>query len=328
MEQRTDEEKLMVRYLLGELSEAEQTQLEDRFFMDNDLFELLQMVKDELIDDYVQGLLSAHERERFERHFLSSPQRRHEVELARTLVKTVAGASAAEAAVPAISRPAPVPWWTSLRAFLSSQHPAFRVAMAVAALVIVFGGAWLIVQTIQMQTRLQQLQANLRESQQREQELEQQLAQQGARRDELTKQLERERNERERLEQELAAQAPSRPSLVSFVLLPTSRFRSEAEKRKRLVIPAGAQLVQFKIEFETEEEYKSYRVVLRRRAEEGELWSQSKLRAQSTAQGKSLGLRLPTNVLTTGDYRLTLLGVTAGDELDEIRNYDFSMVRR
>jgi len=102
--------------------------------------------------------------------------------------------------------------------------------MAAVALVVVLGGVWLIVQTVQLQTQLERLQAEQRDWQQRAQDLQRQLAQQQAHRDELAQQLERERAERERLEQDLAAQSPSRPGIVSFLLFPLSRFRSEAEE--------------------------------------------------------------------------------------------------
>jgi hypothetical protein len=89
MEQIADDENMMVQYLLGELPEEKQARFEERFFLDDEYFEQLLVVKDELIDDYVQGNLSTHEREKFERHFLTAPWGQQEVELTKMLMRKV-----------------------------------------------------------------------------------------------------------------------------------------------------------------------------------------------------------------------------------------------
>jgi hypothetical protein len=188
-------------------------------------------------------------------------------------------------------------------------------------LIAVLAGGWLIVQHSQFQTRIQQLQAE-RES------FEQQLARQGTRSDDLAEQLERERAERERLEKELAALQPARSNLLSLILFPVSRLRSEGQKPRPLAIPASARSVELKLEFEPEEEYKSYRVELRRRAEEATLWSTDRPRVQATTTDKTVVVEIPANVLAQGDYRVTLQGVTAAGGLDRVASYDFAVVSR
>ena len=76
MNQLSHEEELMVRYLLGDLPEAEQVQIEKRFLSDDNFFELLSAAEDELRYDYALGHLSARERDLFEKRFLKSPQER------------------------------------------------------------------------------------------------------------------------------------------------------------------------------------------------------------------------------------------------------------
>jgi hypothetical protein len=87
MKQRADSEKLMIRYLLGDVPEDEQIRIEERFFTDDEYFEQLLALEDDLIDDYVNGELTDREREQFEEYFLASPTRRQRVEFAKTFMR-------------------------------------------------------------------------------------------------------------------------------------------------------------------------------------------------------------------------------------------------
>ncbi len=72
-------------YLLGEMAPDEELVLEERLLVDNDYMELLEVVEDELIDDYARGGLTDAERASFETRFLCSDERRKKVRLARAL---------------------------------------------------------------------------------------------------------------------------------------------------------------------------------------------------------------------------------------------------
>jgi hypothetical protein len=76
----------LVRYLLGEaLTDAEQAEIEERYFTDDIYFDRLLAVEDDLIDSYVQGTLSAGERAQFEQNFLASNLRREKWEAPRAI---------------------------------------------------------------------------------------------------------------------------------------------------------------------------------------------------------------------------------------------------
>src|ERR1051325_11469042 len=79
------DEKTIRQYLLGELDEAEMSVFEERLMTDDELFEMLRVVEDELIDEAAAGELSAAERARFEQYFLATPDRRARLELSRAL---------------------------------------------------------------------------------------------------------------------------------------------------------------------------------------------------------------------------------------------------
>ena len=93
-----DDERLAIKYLLGELSEEDQARVEEQFLRDYEYFEHLRAVEEELNDDYARGELSDREREQFERRVSASPEWRQRVEFARALsIMSAAPPKAAEA---------------------------------------------------------------------------------------------------------------------------------------------------------------------------------------------------------------------------------------
>src|SRR5581483_212121 len=70
------DEKTIRQYLLGELDEAEMSRFEERLMTDDELFEMLQVVEDDLLDEAAAHELSADEQARFDQYFLVSPDRR------------------------------------------------------------------------------------------------------------------------------------------------------------------------------------------------------------------------------------------------------------
>ena len=73
----SDHDQATIReYLLGRLGEAEQEKIEERLMVEDDLFEELEILKGELIEEYRDGELTRTEQESFEGGFLSSPEGR------------------------------------------------------------------------------------------------------------------------------------------------------------------------------------------------------------------------------------------------------------
>src|SRR5215475_11432202 len=92
------DETLLVKYLLGDVSQEEQIRVEDRAFADPDYLLALEATEVDLIDAYVRGELTPEERRGFERRFLVSPQRLKKVAFARDLARVAAEAKASEPA--------------------------------------------------------------------------------------------------------------------------------------------------------------------------------------------------------------------------------------
>lgn len=86
MTDKADQQARMLQYLLGALPSSERAELEAEYLTDTDLFHDLVALENELIDRYILGELSRAEQEKFEHAFLSDPARRQTVEIARSLL--------------------------------------------------------------------------------------------------------------------------------------------------------------------------------------------------------------------------------------------------
>lgn len=82
-----EQEDLMVRYLLGDVTEGERTQVEERFLSDHDYFEQLLAVEERLVDQYAKDNLGVEKRESFENSSVS--QRRDNVAFTRELIEDI-----------------------------------------------------------------------------------------------------------------------------------------------------------------------------------------------------------------------------------------------
>lgn len=81
------DENQIRRYLLGQSSPTEREQVEEKLFCDDEYEAELLLCEDELIDDYARNLLSANERDLFEKYFAYSPRRREKLMLARAAIR-------------------------------------------------------------------------------------------------------------------------------------------------------------------------------------------------------------------------------------------------
>ena len=146
------DELLLARYLLGNLTEEEQVQVEDRAFADGDYMGALNAVEADLIDDYVSGELTQPDRRAFESRFLTSPQRRSKVEFAQALARVTAEAEPVASRVP--QRPTT---WLGLLNPIRVWNPAMRFAGAMGAVICIAGGSWMVIENASMRARVSAL---------------------------------------------------------------------------------------------------------------------------------------------------------------------------
>jgi len=305
-----DEESLLAKYLLGDLTEDEQVQVENRAFADGNYLTTLEAVEADLIDAYVRGELSPAERHRFEQLFLASPSRRRKVDFARALASVAEETKLAQPAVHARRSP-----WGSLADLFRGWTPALQLTAATMSILCVAGLSWLAVENARVRSHVGTLEAQRRDLQSQETTLRQQLAAEQNRAAALAAQLQKE-----------AGPSGTRPlAIASLVLLP-GLSRAESP-RERLVLQASAQLARIQIPLEARDDYPRFRVELRTRSG-SDVLTQANLPRTRTQAGPAVSIEVPASVLGSGDYELTLKGVAATGAAADIGFYYFSVQKQ
>lgn len=129
---RNHEDQNAVRqYLLRQLSDNEQRTIEQRLLSDDELFEELDIVEDELIDEYLAGDFSEDERKAFERSFLVAPERRQKLRFAEALKRQMSTSKAEED----VTKP---DWFSQLVKWLR-QYGFVSPVLVTASILIVAG---------------------------------------------------------------------------------------------------------------------------------------------------------------------------------------------
>ncbi len=312
----------MTRYLLGELSESEQAALEEKYFTDPHVFEQILKTESELVDNYVRGQMSSHEREQFEHSYLAHPRRRERVKFAEALATRLdeieAPATAAKQPAWTMSR------WQRLLGVLRGQRSMLGFSTALVLLVMV-GGVWFFIEGRHVRresSQATQVDQERRErdlQQQRERELEQRVATERKQAEELT--AERERLQRAQQQTTQPAPIPplraaTAPTFVTLLLTVGGVRGAGTGQMPTLVIPPGTAQARLQLNLK-ENDYPNYRVSLQ--AVGGrEIFSQQGLKPRPAKSGASFVLTVPAHKLAAGDYILTLKGVSQDGEIDDL----------
>lgn len=319
----------LFRYLLGQLSEAERAQVEERFLNDSEYYEQLLVVEDEIRCAYAKGALSAEERERFEKQFLIFPDERQKVALAKEMIGALSSMQVEEAiAAPGSGRQKERLTWEKVRALLRFKSPAMGWALACATTIILAALVWLAIETARLRSQVYDLQSRQTK---REQEIEQQSAEARARVEELNRELEAERQNRTLLEQELAAQreqstsGESLRSIISLILVP-GQIRGGGGSRQ-LTIPQNSAQVRLLLNIGEPNSYKSFQAVIRN-SEGVQVWSRAGLRASLARGAQFVILRIPARQLAEDDFEINLKGFSETGEAEHVSDYYFTVLKK
>src|SRR5262245_43475064 len=150
MKQTQGSEDLIERYLLGELSAAERSALESECFVDQAKYDQLCRIEDELLDRYARGALSSDDRERVERQYLTNPSRSRHLEFAITFARVIDEEPSASSAA---KRTIEVSWRSQLVNLARGPRGALRLMATIAALLVIFGGTWLAIETSRLRAQ-------------------------------------------------------------------------------------------------------------------------------------------------------------------------------
>ena len=131
------------RYLLGELSDSEREQVEQRLITDGNYKEEVLMVEQELLEDYLAGLLIPQERELFHKNYLSAPLQKQKLRIAQALDKYLVQTSVQTPKT--VSGQSWIEWfWNALHL----PHGLMQLSWVVLILIVVLAGAWWVVKTL------------------------------------------------------------------------------------------------------------------------------------------------------------------------------------
>jgi len=129
----------MTRYLLGQLPEEQQAELEHLYLADDDLYEQLLSLEDDLRDAYVRNQLSNADREAFEQMLLAAPRQKQDQKFARDLCQYLEGAPTGLV----LQRQSFPKWKLLLRALSAQRRMVLVPALSFTILVLIAGGVWL-----------------------------------------------------------------------------------------------------------------------------------------------------------------------------------------
>ncbi|MGH9937210.1 MAG: hypothetical protein ACREAM_13270 [Blastocatellia bacterium] len=305
-------ENLIHRYLLGDLPESEQSALEERYFADSETFEQIWESENRLVDNYVRGRLSAADRAGFEERYLASPVHRQRVAVARNLF-AVADESAQSHKAPEI-RPSFLQRLTEW----ARLSPAWQFAMAAGALLLMAGGAWLMVERTRLGGELRSLQTENVARQNRERELAHQITAERSERGQLSAELERLRKQRAEMR---PVQSPAPPAVLTIFSFALSPIGVRGSAGQTLDVAPNADQVQLQLKIQSGD-WQSFEASIQT-AERQPVWSQRRLKPRA---GKVV-VNVPAGKLPFNDYILTLTGANRAGETQEIDRYSFRVIR-
>ena len=87
MDSGSAEQQQLRRYLLGELTEAEQAGIENQIFSSKDFFNTLEAVEDDLIDDFARGRMTQAAKATFLQNYATSTERKQRIALAELMAR-------------------------------------------------------------------------------------------------------------------------------------------------------------------------------------------------------------------------------------------------
>ncbi|MFL6215867.1 MAG: hypothetical protein ACJ74J_18435 [Blastocatellia bacterium] len=287
MHELNDEPALMRRYLLGDLDEVQQEQMEERLLCDNDFAERLSAAQDHLIDDYAFDALSEREREQFERNFVLDDARRKKVLFSLALKRHVSQHPAPDTAD--FHHPPPFTWKNPLP-FLAA-HKVWVAFSLTSVLLLVFA--------VPKVVRLLKTGIQPAPSQTQRARIERQVAELNSRPADATN--------------------PD-PHTLELALQP-ALLRADGEI-KQASLTGNVSVLSLKLGLRRRN-YKTYEArVLPEGGEE--IFAVSPLTPE--AGGTVMRLRIPAEFLPTGDYQIVLNGIDVDGQPQEAGRYYFRTI--
>jgi hypothetical protein len=299
-------EATLRQLLLGALGDEERLALEERLLMDPPTFDTLELAERTLSEAYVAGELSPGDRQRFERHYLTTSDRCRQVTMMR-LVR--------DRARTGLTAPRPVTSST-VRTNRRPAHasPAALLVLTGALCLALGSSAWLVVRQASLRREFDAVSAQRAWQQAAVSQLSEQIVRLSARAAEL---------------EDPAATAPPpaarTPAAALGVPVPdyalTAGALRDAGTPVRVAVPPGAAVVHLDLPL-PDAGFNAYRATVYD-ADGEERWSVSKLIPAAGRQAATLRLVAAADLLVRGDYEIRVSGIAADGHLEPVATYPF-----
>jgi hypothetical protein len=289
------DDQLLIRYLLGALTEAETERLDELSIAGDEFASRLEAVENDLVDAYANGELSGETLERFNSVYLASENRREKVRFAETFqVLTDRAASAWPKRAPVARRPWSVLGW----------------GFAAAACLLLLAGVYLLADNLRLRNQVMRAEAARAALQQRQEALSRQLEEQ-LRATAVIPPADRESGRSEP------------PGTFALVLLPQTRSSSPLPA---IAVLPGAERADFQLQLESDD-FPAYQLALKDLATARIIWRSGRLKAASGSGAKIVSVSLPARLLKAQNYGLELTGIPANGVPQYMSSYAFASIR-
>jgi len=303
-------EDLLIRYLLGSLTQEESERLDELSIADDEFAWRLNAVENDMVDSFLADELSVEILERFRFVFLASPRGREKILFARTLreLSEKSGSRAATVS-PKPARSLTTRsngfWFGLSRWSLPWSLGTVAVAMCILA-------TYLFVEN----NRPRKSGAESREQQ----------AILGQRTHELEKQLTDERSVNTAIQEELEclrrSLATAAPKAIAVPLLPATRGINQI---KTVVVHSSADQLALRLQPEADE-FPAYRVTLKDPGTNQSIWNGTNLKTRSDSSNITISISISASMLRQQNYTLEVSGVPARGGSEFLSNYPFRVV--
>jgi cell division protein FtsL len=326
-----EEQRIHLRhYLLGELNEQEREALAEKYFIDEELFDELLEVENELFDQYARNKLSQTEKEQFASYIQSLPDGKFKLAAAQAL----SSASASEktsSPVSEVKAVESVSLWQSVQDLFFGRQFVFQYALASALLIALVAVAYLYIHQRQLQKENEQLRARVSQSEKDRENLNQQAKDAQQEQNEKIRQLEEElaqvKPQKEKTVDEKEKPQGKEPTIISTIatLILTPALRS-GSKPDVLRLKPENKTVSLTIPINTHEQIANYRAVLQL-SDGGEIvLTRENLKPAGSSRNRRVSISIPAKQLTGKSYKLTLQG-RAADGIEIAQEYYFEITK-
>ena len=306
------------RYLLGDLPEAEQLEIEQLYFADAEVFELIWAAENELVDQYVRGRLPPRESALLERNYLQSPRHRAKVAAARDMLRGMERRAQPELMRETKAHATPGRGWSAGRLAHLIPIPGLRSALATVLILVLAGIGWLSIDWLRLMVELRDVKSQLAQRRQAQDRIEQQLAAEQQHSESVKAEIMR--LQREVLDRSANSLLRDGSRVVSLVLSPVL-LRGSESRQPEVETTTATEWIRLEMPLESSGSTLYQAAV--RTPEGEEVWSRRSIQSERN----TVVLEIPARSLPSGDY-IVILSAGRQGEVEEMNRYAFRTIRR